>query len=122
SLLSVFTMVWSLSLLTSQQWSWLKFAAALSLGMIACASQFHGNLVWPLGVVSLLLCRCARRSTLGPLLAWSACGAVMLILAYQRLQTLENTAVVLARPLQVAAFLLTYIGAPLASRSDTAAM
>lgn len=122
SLLSMLAMVASLSLLTSQRSSWRRFAVAISLALVACSSQFHGNLVWPIGLVGLVLCRGVRGPAIGAILVWSACGAMVLIMAYLRLHTTENTSAALEQPLQIVGFVLAYVGSPLATHNDAAAL
>ncbi|MFN3242647.1 MAG: hypothetical protein ACE37K_14180 [Planctomycetota bacterium] len=119
SLLCVASALAGLHLISTERPSPLRLVAAILAAVVASGSQFQGNLVWPAGLLAILMAHGGVRGALRTLLVWSGCMLAVAANAYRLLQTDSDTGAFVEAPWDAARYVLVYLGAPLAGPSET---
>jgi hypothetical protein len=76
--LVLLTLSVALVLCNATRWSWLVIAGAIAAAVVGSYSSLQGLLIWPAGLVILLL----RRRPMRYVLAWVAAGAVIMVIYF----------------------------------------
>jgi len=108
-----------LSLLCEPEVGRVRFGLALMAACVASLSQAQGLLVWPLGLVALLL---VHRAALLALSAWVAVGGSLSLYVFSQFTTQENARAFLQDPLALFQYCLTYLGSPVVHGSQAGAL
>ena len=120
SLLCVLASLTSLHLICSANPTTMRLIAAITSGIIASCSQFHGNLVWPIGIVGIVLSHGNLRNAARPMIAWTVIATLVAANAYDLLETDADTMAPLQAPLRALDYVFTYLGSPIAGQSQLA--
>jgi hypothetical protein len=120
-LLNVLAASASLILLASRPFSWLKFASASLLGIVATYSFANGLLVWPIGLVVIFLATAGRSEKKSSVGIWLLLGLLMFwsyMWHYQKPVGHPSLLSVLQWPVEYACYALVYLGGTCAEYNE----
>jgi hypothetical protein len=111
--LNLLAVMSTIVLLANDRFSWRRFAVATALGIVANYSFANGALVWPVGLVLLLVVTAGNPQRKAAISTWIGVGTLTVASYYYHYQKPEehpSLIVIFKMPLAYAAYVLKYLG------------
>ena len=111
--LNLLAVIGGIVLLANDTFSWSKFAAAALLGIVANYSFANGALVWPIGLLLLLVVTAGIPQRMAAICGWIAVGTLTLVTYFYHYQKPEEhpaISLIFKMPLAYAAYVFKYLG------------